>query len=173
MRMVLPLCAAMLVCALAKADQNPLWDVAAQNKPQVEAQPRGEARRGRRSQGPLDLTAMTSHPLLRVAARDIGKGNIAHTGRAWCADALGLWLRRAGYRSLPTGLAVAYMRYPGPRLPGPVVGAIAASRGHVTIVAKVLSNGRFIGLGGNQSHRVKPSVFASSRFTFHAPVREN
>lgn len=120
---------------------------------------------------PLDLTAFTSHPLLRVASRDLGKGNIAHTGRAWCADALGVWLRRAGYKSLPTGLAAAYTRYPGRRLRGPAVGAIAASRGHVTIVAKILPGGKFLGLGGNQSHRVKASVFAASRFTFRAPVR--
>lgn len=152
-------CALVLAAAIthqARADDAPgragefarAWRIAPpaprRHVPRVRVQAREASRLGR--------AWSASHPLVRTALADLGRGKFtAHPG-PWCADALVAWGRRAGYRMPATRRAADFARYGRPTAPRP--GTIVVSRHHVGIVVAV-SRGRVTMVSGNWGGRVR------------------
>ena len=156
--------AAVLICAPARAEQSPNWDIPLQDARQATPAPRQKAPRVREGKRPVDLTALTSHPLLTIAARYVGRSgpSLGLPSRLWCRDFVNFVLAKNG---TPAGnrsrRAIDALRL-GSRVSSPRAGDLAVMRHHVTIVAGV-HGGKVIGLGGNQGRRVKLSSYDSRR----------
>jgi hypothetical protein len=102
--------------------------------------------------------ASESANLLHVAQRYLGSRNFTGVGR-WCRAAINHWAALAGKRlSNRSNRAVDALAL-GPHVSSPRPGDLAVMRHHVTIFAG-WSGDRLIGLGGNQSRRVKYSAFS-------------
>ena len=87
-----------------------------------------------------------------IAMRYLGAGNPTGTHRAWCGDFVNMTERLAGRRGLASGgLASAWRTYG--RASGPVRGAIAVMRGHVSRVVARLGDSVEL-ISGNWSKRV-------------------
>lgn len=164
MRMVLPLCAAILISAPAKADQSPNFDLGAQNARQASLEPRQKASRIRAGNGPIDLTTLTNHPLLSVAARYMGRSGptIGLPSRQWCRDFVNMVLAKAGHPPRDRSRRAIDAIRLGSRVRDPRPGDLAVMRHHVTIVAG-MAGGQVIGLGGNHGRRVKVSAYDARR----------
>ena len=101
--------------------------------------------------------------LVAEARRYVGRGNFTGFHGPWCGAAMGAWVRQEG-KPIPRNFRLARSwAHVGNRLRGPAVGALAVFRGHVTIVAGRTADGRIIGLGGNQGHMVRYSVYDPRR----------
>jgi uncharacterized protein (TIGR02594 family) len=149
-------------------------DVAVQSVPAREAPRHHRAARPNHARVRFTLHApgaeasAGSGPLLAVARRYLGRGNFTGYREAWCADAVNVWLRRAGLQPQRSHRAVDFARYG--RAARPHVGAIAVLRHHVGIVAG-FSRGRVILLSGNHGHRVGLGAYAAHRIiAFRDPV---
>lgn len=168
------ICALILVTAMAhqaRADDNPAsgraafaqaWRLDAQRTQRIgrdaSARGRGAARLGR--------AWSASHPLVRIALADLGRGKFTPLPGPWCADALVAWGRRAGYRMPATRRAIDFARYGRPTHPRP--GAIVVSRHHVGIVVAV-ARGRVTMVSGNWGGRVRIGR-PSGVIAYRAPV---
>lgn len=115
---------------------------------------------------PLDIR--TAPQLVAVAQRYIGARRFTSHARAWCADALGVWLHKAGYSNTGDGRAISYLRYGHP---APMrVGAIAVLKHHVGIVADVTPRGVVL-LSGNHGRKVGYGLYSARRIlAFRWPV---
>ena len=115
---------------------------------------------------PLDIR--TAPQLIAVAQRYIGARRFTAHARAWCADALGVWLHKAGYSNTGDGRAISYLRYGHP---APMrVGAIAVLKHHVGIVADVTPRGVVL-LSGNHGRKVGYGLYSARRIlAFRWPV---
>lgn len=102
---------------------------------------------------------------------DAGHPEIKHDSVAWCAAAVGAWLKRAGLKGTGTLWALDYMKW-GQPLSKPVLGAIAVKTrvggGHVTLVVGKSGNVIYC-LGGNQSDAVSIAAYDASVFKFRWP----
>jgi uncharacterized protein (TIGR02594 family) len=98
-----------------------------------------------------------SSRVLAVARRYLGLGNVTGSHRAWCADFVNMVLRKTGHATSGSGM-VGSMLHVGHRVSTPRPGDLVVMRGHVTIFAGYGPRG-FVGLGGNQHHRVAMSNF--------------
>lgn len=107
--------------------------------------------RGKRVYQGRPLEIRTQSQLLSVAERYVGSRRFTRYARAWCADAMGAWLRQAGYNSTNDGRAISYLHYGRPS--SPKVGAIAVLPHHIGIVVGFDRNGVVL-LSGNHGHRV-------------------
>jgi hypothetical protein len=96
--------------------------------------------------------------LLHVAQRYMGSGNFTGVGQ-WCRAAINRWAAIAGKPLANRSNRAIDALALGPHVREPRPGDIAVYRHHVTIFAG-WRGGRLIGLGGNQSHRVKYSAFS-------------
>ena len=124
--------------------------------------------RGSSHAGSAPFDIRTNSQLVAVARRYVGSRRFTRYARAWCADALGAWLRQAGYSSTGDGRAISYARYGRPS--GPHVGAIAVMRHHVGIVIGYSARGPIL-LSGNHGHRVGVGVYSAHRvFSYREPV---
>ena len=94
------------------------------------------------------------------AARYVGSGNPTGFREAWCRDFINMVLERTGHRLADKSHVVAGALNLGPRVASPASGDLAVMRGHVTIFVGWAGQGTFLGLGGNQGHRVRVSRFA-------------
>jgi uncharacterized protein (TIGR02594 family) len=99
----------------------------------------------------------TDNPKVVQMYRDCNCDWAKHDAVAWCAAAVGSWLKRAGLKGTQSLLAVSYKNW-GQPLAGPVVGAImwmprVGGSGHVGIVEST-SPGRVNLLAGNQGDKV-------------------
>ena len=164
--------AALLICASAKAEQSPNWDIALQDARQGGVAPRQKAPRVRGGNHPVDLTSLTSHPLLTIAARYVGRSgpSIGLPSRLWCRDFINFVLAKNG--TVPgnrSRRAIDALRL-GARVRDPRPGDLAVMRNHVTIVAG-LKAGQVIGLGGNQGRRVKISSYSAARVVAFVRVK--
>lgn len=116
---------------------------------------------------PLDIR--TAPQLVAVAQRYIGARRFTAHARAWCADALGVWLHKAGYSNTGDGRAISYLRYGRPA-GGPRIGAIAVMRHHVGIVIGRTARGPVL-LSGNHARRVGVGVYSAHRIlAYREPV---
>jgi uncharacterized protein (TIGR02594 family) len=98
-----------------------------------------------------------SSSVLAVARRYLGLGNVTGSHRPWCADFVNMVLRKTGHATSGSGM-VGSMLHVGHRVSSPRPGDLVVMRGHVTIFAGYGPRG-FVGLGGNQHHRVAMSNF--------------
>ena len=106
--------------------------------------------------------------LLVVAESYRGSRRFTARARAWCADALGAWLRMAGFSSTGDGRAISYLHYGRPS--GPHVGAIAVLRHHVGIVVGQGAHGPIL-LSGNHGKRVGVGEYSARRIlAYREPV---
>ena len=110
-----------------------------------------------------------STPLLDVAKRYVGARNFTGLRAPWCrafinriADRAGVPLANRSNRAIDA-LAL------GRRVSTPRAGDLAVMRHHVTIFAGY-SNGRIVGLGGNQSHRVQYSKYSPTKVIAYVRV---
>lgn len=164
-----------LVCTLAAAPvraQSAL-DFAAAGMGRHEARIiyplRRHMRRHRRHVAPAVQYAGGSTPLLAVAERYVGSRRFTRWARAWCADAMNAWLRRAGYRGTGDGRAISFARWGRPA-GGPRVGSVAVLRHHVGIVAG-RERGKIILLSGNHGGRVAFGAYSPHRIlAYREPV---
>lgn len=95
--------------------------------------------------------------ILSTARRYLGLGNVTGSHRPWCADFVNMVLRKTGHETSGSGM-VQSMLHVGHRVSSPRPGDLVVMRGHVTIFAGYGPRG-FVGLGGNQHHRVAMSNF--------------
>lgn len=102
--------------------------------------------------------ASGSANLLHVAQRYMGSRNFTGVGR-WCRAAINHWAALAGKPLANRSNRAIDALALGPHVREPRPGDLAVMRHHVTVFAG-WSGGRLIGLGGNQSHRVKYSAFS-------------
>lgn len=101
--------------------------------------------------------------ILAEAQRYVGSGNVTGFRGPWCAAFAGMVARRAGYRVAASDRrAIDALRW-GTRVSHPQPGDLVVSRHHVTIFAGWSSDGRLIGLGGNQGRRVRYSHYSPNR----------
>ena len=103
-------------------------------------------------------TPPIASPILAEAARHLGQGNFTRRPGAWCAWFASAVLEATGHKRLPNGLALSALNA-GPPAPQPAPGDLVVMRGHVTFLVRFDGRGAFIGLGGNQGHRVRYSRF--------------
>ncbi len=116
---------------------------------------------------PLDIR--TPSQLVTIAQRYIGSRRFTSHARAWCADALNVWLRQAGYRGTGDGRAISFARY-GRAAGGPRIGSIAVMRHHVGIVVGRTARGPVL-LSGNHARRVGVGVYSAHRIlAYREPV---
>jgi len=105
------------------------------------------------------VTAPAPNDLLAEASRWIGRGNPTGKPGPWCAWFASFVLERTGRPPLANGFALSALRY-GARVADPRPGDLVVMRSHVTFFAGWDGEGAFLGLGGNQNHRVRVSRFA-------------
>jgi uncharacterized protein (TIGR02594 family) len=98
-----------------------------------------------------------SASVLAVARRYLGLGNVTGSHRPWCADFVNMVLRKTGHATSGSGMARSLLHV-GHRVSHPAPGDLVVMRDHVTIFAGYGRRG-FVGLGGNQHHRVAMSNF--------------
>lgn len=114
-----------------------------------------------------------NNPHVLAMFRDAGFPNVVQDEVAWCAAAVGAWLRRAGFKPTGSLSARSYERW-GVPLEKPVYGCIGVKRragksapawqGHVGFVVAADADRVWL-LGGNQSDSVSVSPFKRSEFT--------
>jgi hypothetical protein len=106
--------------------------------------------------------------LLSVAERYNGDGNFTGFRGKWCAAAIGLWLREAGYSRLASLAARDYAHYGRPTNAHP--GAIAVMPHHIGIVKEVRPEGIVL-VSGNHNHRVGIGLYSAHRIiAYREPV---
>ena len=102
-----------------------------------------------------------AHRWMGATARQMGVPSTL-----WCADAMGVWLRRAGYPSTGSRLAMSYARYGRPASPT-CIGCIAVltrrGGGHVGVVTGRDFRGNPIVISGNHNRRVGEAVYPARR----------
>lgn len=98
-----------------------------------------------------------SSRVLAEARRYLGLGNVTGSHRPWCADFVNMVLRKTGHVTSGSGM-VQSMLHVGHRVSTPRPGDLVVMRNHVTIFAGYGPRG-FVGVGGNQHHRVAASNF--------------
>ncbi len=103
-------------------------------------------------------SAVPTSNVLAEARRYLGRGNVTGGHRAWCADFVNMVLRQTGHLSSGSGMPQSLLGV-GTRISTPRPGDLVVMRGHVTIFAGYGGRG-FVGLGGNQHHRVALSNFS-------------
>jgi uncharacterized protein (TIGR02594 family) len=103
-------------------------------------------------------SAAPTSNVLAEARRYLGRGNVTGSHRAWCADFVNMVLRQTGHLSSSSGMPQSLLSV-GTRTSTPRPGDLVVMRGHVTIFAGYGGRG-FVGLGGNQHHRVALSNFS-------------
>lgn len=137
------------------------------SRAQVAGYPRITSRRwgqpGGYEQGAYNHGYAPGSNVLSEARRYLGLGNVTGSHRAWCADFVNMVLRKTGHVSSGSGMAQSLLHV-GHRVSSPRPGDLVVMRGHVTIFAGYGPRG-FVGLGGNQHHRV-----AMSNFPMHSVV---
>jgi uncharacterized protein (TIGR02594 family) len=107
--------------------------------------------------------------LVREAERYLGARNFTGSRRAWCADALNVWLKRTGHSTSGSGRAIDFAHY-GRRLSGPRVGAIAVMRHHVGIVVG-MQGGNPVLVSGNHGRHVGVGMYSGRRIiTYRSPA---
>lgn len=96
---------------------------------------------------------------------EAGFAGVKDDETAWCAAAMNAMLARAGYKGTKSLLARSFLSY-GMALAQPREGCIvvmkrgsAAWQGHVTLWLRSRGDGRFVGLGGNQSNAITEAVY--------------
>lgn len=103
--------------------------------------------------------------------KDAGFAGIKEDETAWCAAALGSWLKRAGIKPSGSLLARSYEEW-GQRLDKPMLGAIGVLRrlngqawqGHTGLI--VAANPSFVWMvSGNANNRVGIDAYNRHRFT--------
>lgn len=163
--------AAMLYCAPAYAGPSPNWDLVAPLSRPAHREPRTEAPRPLPALGPLDLTALTSHPLIAVAARYVGRSGpaLGLPARLWCRDFVNFALAKAGQPPRDRSRRAIDAVRLGRRVRDPQPGDLAVMRHHVTVVVAI-KGGKVIGLGGNQGRRVKLSSYDARRVLSYVRV---
>jgi len=101
-------------------------------------------------------------PLLAVARGYLGFRKFTRQSGPWCRDFINVVAARAGYQlANHSRLAIDAIGL-GRRVSTPRPGDLVVMRHHITIFAG-WSGRRLVGLGGNQSHRVKYSRYPRSR----------
>jgi uncharacterized protein (TIGR02594 family) len=108
------------------------------------------------------LRADESAPLLAAAQRFLGAGKVTRLPGPWCRDFVNLVAERAGYRLANNSRRAIDALRLGAHVRDPRPGDLAVMRNHVTIVAG-RDRGKIIGLGGNQSRRVRYSAYPERR----------
>ena len=88
-----------------------------------------------------------------IAMRYVGRANPTGSHRAWCGDFVNMTERLAGRPGMASGALASAWRSYG-HASGPVRGAIAIMRGHVSRVIARVGNGVWL-ISGNWSNRVK------------------
>ncbi len=88
-----------------------------------------------------------------IAMRYVGRGNPTGSHHAWCGDFVNMTERLAGRPGMASGALASSWRSYG-HASGPVRGAIAVMRGHVSRVIARVGGGVWL-ISGNWSHRVK------------------
>jgi len=98
--------------------------------------------------------------ILAEARRWIGYGNPTPFREPWCRDFVNMVIERAGYRLADRShVAIAALGL-GAWVSEPRPGDLAVMAGHVTFFAGWDGASAFVGLGGNQHHRVTLARFA-------------
>jgi hypothetical protein len=117
----------------------------------------------------------SANDLAKVALHDVGSRKFTPFAGNWCRDAVNSWLRRAGYRTDSSRLALDAIRI-GHRLRGPQVGALGVLRrrggGHVGVIVAMVR--QFVEMvAGNSTHGlVAVEHVPRSRFAaFVQPVK--
>ena len=106
------------------------------------------------------VAALPGGDILAEARRWLGSGNPTPFREPWCRDFVNMVIERAGYRLADRShMALAALRL-GRRVAEPRPGDLAVMAGHVTFFAGWDGAGAFVGLGGNQHHRVTLARFA-------------
>lgn len=101
-------------------------------------------------------------PLLAVAQRYVGRGKFTHYRGPWCRDFVNVVARQAGYHLRNTSRRAIDALSLGHRVSNPQPGDLVVMRHHVTIYAG-REAGKVVGLGGNQSHRVRYSTYSARK----------
>ena len=114
--------------------------------------------------------AFRGSAVLAEAARFVGSGNPTGFYGPWCKAFTNFVLLRVGKHPGPSLLAIDALA-DGRRVARPRPGDLAVMRSHVTFFAGWDGHGGFLGLGGNQGHRVRVSRFpVRSVIAFVDPV---
>jgi uncharacterized protein (TIGR02594 family) len=123
--------------------------------------------------GTTEIKGPKHNPKVLEYFKDVGRPDVKTDETAWCAAALGSWLKRAGLVIPPPATALAAISYETweERLPGPALGAIGVKRRpgetwmrHVGIV--VAANPVWVWMiSGNASNRVGIDAFRREQFT--------
>ncbi len=117
-----------------------------------------------RAGAPLEL-----HPLANVAKRYVGSRRFTRYARAWCRDALNVWLRQAGFYTDGDGRARAVAKIVQP-IARPVVGAVAWQAHHAAVVSAVNGN-RVTLISGNYGNRVAIETTRAGAYRYGLPIR--
>ena len=125
----------------------------------------------RQDLGVVEVKGKLSNPRIVEMFKEAGFSGIKDDSVAWCAAALGSWLKRAGLKPSASLAARSYETW-GERLERPMLGAIgvkrraggAAWQGHVGIV--VAANPTTIWMvSGNSADSVNIAPFSRWQFT--------
>lgn len=134
--------------------------------------------------GLTEVAGTRHNPLIVKMWMLIRMSGIKDDETPWCAGFVGSCLEEAGIKSSRSAAALSYLDY-GQKLTAPVLGAIAVKKrrnsagkvigGHVFFVAGRTSDGRILGLGGNQNNRVgidpfDPSGIVAYRYPLGLPI---
>jgi len=157
-----------IICAVSPAYAESALEFAAAGMGRAVVEIAQPVRHGRYARQAVPLDIRTAPQLVAVAQRYIGARRFTAHARAWCADALGVWLHKAGYSNTGDGRAISYLRYGHP---APMrVGAIAVLKHHVGIVADVTPRGVVL-LSGNHGRKVGYGLYSARRIlAFRWPV---
>jgi uncharacterized protein (TIGR02594 family) len=133
-----------------------------------------------REMGTAEVPGLRDNPAVMAYFADCGHPEVLHDETAWCAAALGSWLKRSGYPLPPRStnlMARAYLNY-GAKLDAPRVGCIAVfprglpPQGHVGIVEEVRADGMIMVIAGNVGNRVASEPRpAAKALGFRWPVK--
>lgn len=134
--------------------------------------------------GQTEQAGSKHNPLVVKMFALIRMSGIKDDETPWCAAFVGSCLEEAGIKSSRSAAALSYLDY-GQKLAAPVLGSIAVKRrynssgkvigGHVFFVAGRTTDGRILGLGGNQNNRVgidpfDPSGIVGYRYPLGLPI---
>ena len=116
--------------------------------------------------GLKELNGTNKHPTIDSWARDLGASWAI--GQAWCGTFIAHCLQTAGVPYPKKWYqALDYLNY-GAKLEKPCYGCVAVKKrkggGHVTFIVGKTSNGKLVGLGGNQSDMVCYALYDASEF---------
>ena len=132
--------------APAEAEAAPFWELGSSS---IYEQPRAHSRRHRSDDGGSYSSASESH------------SGVGPRPGAWCG-----WYMRTRHGGGPEYNLAANWRHWGSPASGPQVGAIVVWSHHVGEIVGQASNGQWIVLSGNDSHRVRERARSVSGATF-------